>query len=410
MTIDGRIVIERLRELPGGSELLEVAGEHDGVKLVGGAVRDILLGLAPRELDTLVEHDVQPVIDALVERLDGQATVHERFGTALVCSTVAQIDLVRARMESYAQPGALPNVFPGTLEQDLARRDFTVNAIAVELDGDRAGELSTVEHSLEDLQAKDLRVLHERSFIDDPTRLLRMARYAARLGFEIEPHTETLAQQAVGDGALSTVSGARIGAELRLALAEARPLSAFKEMSRLGLLPALHPDLRFDESLTTRALALLPQDGRPDLLILASLLLEIPDDDAAYELLSEWQLTSQDRDVALAAAVRGRRLAGELSPLLPASGLHRLASQAPIEGVALAGALGGPDSERAARRWLQETRHVSLAITGEDLLEAGLKQGEEIGLRLKATLQMRLDGDLDDTRESQLQAALDAQL
>ena len=417
MSFDGSLVIERLRELPGGSELLAVAREHGGMELVGGAVRDILLGLVPRELDTLVERDVQTVVDALVERLNGEATVHERFGTALISSPVAQIDLVRARAESYSAPGALPDVRPGTLEQDLARRDFTVNAIAVALDGANAGQTRAAPRALEDLERRRLRVLHERSFIDDPTRLLRLARYAARLDFEIEQHTAELAAQALAIDALSTVSRARIGAELRLALAEAEPLAAVEEMSRLGLLKALDPELSIDGSLVRRAMRLVPaDDGRPDLLVLASLMLDLVGHTGsdrggpAYALLSDWQFSAQDRERVLGAALTSRRLAAELSCALPASRLHTLASRAPLEGVALAGALGGSDCERAAKRWLEETRKVALAITGEDLLAAGVPQGPEIGLRLNAALAMRLDGEVDDMHERQLQAALEAQV
>ena len=417
MSFDGSLVIERLRELPGGPELLAVAREHGGVELVGGAVRDILLGRVPRELDTLVERDVQTVVDALVERLNGEATVHERFGTALISSSVAQIDLVRARAESYSAPGALPDVRPGTLEQDLARRDFTVNAIAVALDGANAGQMRAAPRALEDLERRRLRVLHERSFIDDPTRLLRLARYAARLDFEIEQHTAELAAQALAIDALSTVSRARIGAELRLALAEAEPLAAVEEMSRLGLLKALDTELSIDGSLVRRAMRLLPaDDGRPDLVVLASLMLDLVGHTGsdpggpAYALLSDWQFSAQDRERVLGAALTSRRLAGELSCALPASRLHTLVSRAPLEGVALAGALGASDCERAAKRWLEETRKVALAITGEDLLAAGVPQGPEIGLRLNVALAMRLDGEVDDMHERQLQAALEAQV
>jgi tRNA nucleotidyltransferase (CCA-adding enzyme) len=416
MTGQGSLVIERLRELPGGPELLDVARERGGVELVGGAVRDILLGRVPRELDTLVRSDVQAVVDALVERLDGEATVHERFGTALISSPVAQIDLVRARVESYPAPGALPEVRAGTLDEDLARRDFTVNAIAVALDGARAGEMRSAANALEDLQARRLRVLHERSFIDDPTRLLRLARYVARLGFEIEPGTRELVARAIETGALATVSGGRIGAELRLALAEVEPVAAIEKMSRLGLLSALHTGLRFDGEEVEQALVLLPADGRPDLLVLASLardLVERSGDSPggpAYALLSDWQFPAQDRDRALAAAAASGPLSRELSRTPAPSRVRALARRTPLEGVALAGARGGPDCARAAVEWLTRTRHVGLAITGEDLLKAGVPHGPEIGLRLNAALALLLDGKLDGTPETQLQAALRAEM
>lgn len=415
---DGQVVLERLRELPGGPQLLAVAHEcGGGVELVGGAVRDILLGLVPRELDTLVEGDAQVVLDRLAELLDGTVTLHERFGTALVRAPGVCVDLVRARGESYTAPGALPDVWEGTLEEDLHRRDFTVNAIAVALDGDRPGEMRAAERALEDLREGRLRVLHDRSFLDDPTRLLRIARYAARLGFEIERHTRTLLAQALENGALATLSGARIGAELRLALAEADPIAAIEEMCRLELLIALNGGLVFDGPLVRRAIGLLPADGgRDDLLVLASLLVDIVKDwggasgEPAYELLSDWQFPAHDRDRAVAAAAASTRLVDELPSARSASQLHALAHGAPLEGVALAGAMGDPECATAAERWLSQTRHVRLAISGADLLEAGVPQGPEIGGRLDAALALLLDGRLDDTRDAQLQAALEAQV
>src|ERR1019366_1194978 len=138
-------------------------------------------------------------------------------------------------------------------------RDFTVNAIAVPLSGRLAGELLCAEHAQEDLREGRLRVLHEGSFLDDPTRLLRLARYSARLGFKAEPRTAELASEALATGALATVSPARTGA-----------VAALGAISELGALTAMERRLRLDESLARRALALLPADGRPDLLLMAS--------------------------------------------------------------------------------------------------------------------------------------------
>ncbi len=164
---------------------------------------------------------------------------------------------------------------PASLVEDLLRRDFTVNAIAVTLDGEHAGEVHAAPGALEDLRAGRLRVLHEQSFVDDPTRLLRIARYSARLGFELEPGTAALASEAIDTRALDTVSGARIGAELRLALGEANVLAALAALSELGALGALHPRLRFEQPVARATLALLPGDGRAEVALLASLVLPL---------------------------------------------------------------------------------------------------------------------------------------
>jgi len=413
-------VIGRLASLPGGPELLAQARRREDIALVGGAVRDLLLGHWPRELDVTVAGDSAPLARALSasvspsERPYGHVVepiLHERFSTASVVWDYGRIDIAELRAESYPAPGALPDVRSGSVEEDLARRDFTVNAISLPLGGERRGELIAVEGALEDLQQGRLRVLHEQSFRDDPTRLLRLARYAARLGFEVETRTAELARAALVGRALETVSGARVGAELRLALGEADAVAALAAMDELGVLLALHPRLRFERPVLEATLALLPSEGRPDLALLAALVLPLAlraQGDQRAEivvLLDRWDFPAGDRDRVASAAVAVPRLLEELPAAARPSAIRAAARGVPIEGVVLAGALGcaGP-----AGRWLQETRHVHLEITGDDLLAAGLSEGPEIGRRLEAVLKLRLDGELADGREAELAAALEA--
>lgn len=405
-------VLARLPGLPGGPELIEVAARSpEHVELVGGAVRDILLGRRPRELDAVVQGEAERVARDLAQRLGARVTLHGRFGTALVESPGVRIDLATARAETYPAPGALPEVTPGDGAADLARRDFTVNAIAVGLVGDDVGRLRAVPHALEDLVAGRLRVLHDASFIDDPTRLLRLARYAARLDFDPEEHTRLLAARAVDSGALQSVSGARVGAELRLALSEARPLAALRELARMRVLPALHPRLRFEEDLSAAALALLPPDGRADLLLLAALAVPLslsaqPQERGELRLwLDRMEFPAADRDLVVSTVGEAQRLVDDLPAAETPSQLRAAVGRAPIEAVALAGALGPTEP---AERWLGGLRKVRLQITGEDLLAAGVPAGPEIGRRLAAALDRRLDGDLGEGREAELQAALDA--
>lgn len=415
------VVLEQLRHLPGGEALLEVAAGRGDVELVGGAVRDLLLGREPRELDVVVGGEGASFASGgalfaqeLAARLDTEAEVdeHERFGTALVEWDSGRIDVATRRAESYASPGALPDVRAGTPEEDLERRDFTVNAIALPLGGPHKGKLRQPRHlpAREDLESGRLRVLHEHSFSDDPTRLLRLARYGARLGFEVEDHTAALAREALVARALDTVSGARIGAELRLALGEPDAIAALVALNELGVLGALHPRLRFEQPVARAALALLPEDGRPDLALLASLLLPLAlragTDQRAeiVALLDRWDFSAGDRDRVAAAATAVPRLIEALPGAERPSALRAVALGVPVEGVALAGALG---SEEPARRWLEQTRHVHLEITGEDLLTAGIPEGPAIGRRLEAVLKLRLDEEIAAGRDAELQAALE---
>jgi len=378
---------QRLRELPCGRRLLDAAAGMDGVYLVGGAVRDLLLHRTPRELDVVVEGDVR----ALAQRLgrDAVATAHERFGTATVRDGDCRWDLAAARDESYARPGALPDVRPAGIEPDLRRRDVTINALALDL---ATGELRGAPNAEADLAAGRLRVLHDASFADDPTRLWRVARYAARLGFTPEEHTAQLARDAVRAGALGTVSAARIGNELRLAVAEPDPVAALEAAVALDLAPWLEPD----RALTERALELLPaEEGRADLLVLAAAL-AAPDD----ALLAGLQFTAAERAIVRAAAAAPPL---DDAPRAP-SQLARELRGRPVEAIALAAARGGGTA--SARRWTQELRHVGVKITGDDLRAAGIAEGADLGRRLQAVLELRLDGVLGDDREAQLAAAM----
>ncbi len=205
-------LVGRLRALPAAAPLLAALGEDARVHLVGGAVRDLLLGdAAPVDLDLVVEGDAIAVARRFAEQMETEAApaagvasgdaagvelrFHERFGTATVRAAGHAYDFAGARAETYERPGALPDVRPGTLSEDLLRRDFTVNAVALALDG----RLDAAPGALDDLDARVLRVLHDASFADDPTRLLRMVRYATRLGFAVESHTDALARAALAE-------------------------------------------------------------------------------------------------------------------------------------------------------------------------------------------------------------------
>jgi tRNA nucleotidyltransferase (CCA-adding enzyme) len=393
-------LLELMARAPGAPAVLEALGAEPGVYVVGGAVRDALLGVTPRELDVVVEGDAVPVARSAAERLGGDVVVHDRFGTAVVRSPGATFDVVTARTETYARPGALPDVQPGaTIEQDLARRDFTVNAIGLRL---ADGALVAHPGAREDLDAGVLRVLHERSFEDDPTRLLRMARYAARLGFEPDPHTDALAATARTE----TVSGARLGSELRLLLAEPQP-AALLALERHGLgRDVVHPAFHADGPLIERAVALAPPDARADLVALAAALAGAPD---VSDALDRLEFDARSRGI-VAKAADG---AGQLCEALEADDLAdddvtlwRMLHRRTPETVALAGALGPGRAEAAARRWLTDLRHRRLAITGDDFVAAGLT-GPAVGDALEAAQLAALAGEAPDAA-SQLAAGLAA--
>jgi tRNA nucleotidyltransferase (CCA-adding enzyme) len=366
-------LLERLGRPPAVAAL---DGE-DAVYVVGGAVRDLLLGREQRELDFVVEGDAV----AVARRVGGRVIAHERFGTATVSVPGATFDLASARRERYPQPGALPEVELGaSLREDLERRDFTVNAIALHL---ADGELIWLPGAREDLDARRLRVLHDRSFLDDPTRLLRLVRYAARLGFEPEPRTDRFAADAIAGGALDTVTGSRLGAELRLLLREPHP-AALMRLERHGLGRALLGD------------AFAPDEGRIAVAHdlgggLAALAASL---DGTVDL-DRLAFPAQERDVVARAAAADPLSDGD------DVALWRRFRREPPEVAAVAGARG--DAE-AARRWLDDVRHRRLAIDGHDIVAAGL-EGPAVGEALDRATEAMLEGRAD-SREDQLAAAL----
>ncbi|HYJ21024.1 MAG TPA: hypothetical protein VEW07_03240 [Solirubrobacterales bacterium] len=345
----------------------DAAGEP--VYVVGGAVRDLLLGLGRADLDIVVEGDVA----ALAARLGAAPIEHERFATAKVEFDGHEVDIAGARSESYPHPGSLPLVSPAAaIEDDLGRRDFTVNAMAIPLAGEP--RLIDPHGGSDDLGAGLLRVLHGESFADDPTRAIRAARYAARLGFELEPETEALLRATD----LDTVSADRRRAELLRLAGEATAPRGFALLREWGLLATREQEA----DLVARVVGLIATPVWAQSLA--------PADRARAVLAAALGPAGRERDLAAAR------------PQRPSQAVELARGHDPVELV-LARALGA--------EWLddyvQEWSAVALEIDGADLIAAGVPQGPALGRGLAAALRAKLDGELDG-REQELAAALAA--
>ena len=290
-----------------------------------------------------------------------------------------------------------------SLADDLRRRDFTVNAMAIGLTGDDFGHLYDPHGGIGDIGAGVIRVMHERSFLDDPTRLLRAIRYATRLGFELDPETERLAREAVAADALSTVSGARIRDELMDLLRETDAPAAIERMRDLEIHSALHPELDPDpELVASAALGATAIGADRGVSALAALVESAPEELDLW--LADLHLPAEERDAASRAARVGPRIAMTLrerehSP----SELRELLGREPLEALALALALRAPSE--AVLRWVTDLRGVGLEISGADLLAAGVPEGPDIGRALEETLRRKLDG-LVSGRDEELETAL----
>jgi tRNA nucleotidyltransferase (CCA-adding enzyme) len=394
---------ERVRRLPGMERLLPALEGLPPTYLVGGAVRDLLRGADAVDLDLAVEGDARSVGRALADRLGGVAREHERFGTATVRAGELVFDLATTRRETYQEPGALPRVEAAALDEDLGRRDFAINATAVGLTGDDLGHLYDPRGGIADLEEGVVRVLHDGSFIDDPTRLLRAVRYEVRLGFRMDSRTEDLARSAAAGGALRTVSGARVRDELMDLLGEPEAPAGVERMHELGLDRALHPALDADPELAASAsLGAAAIGGDRGLATLAALCSAAPQRLDGW--LSDLHLTSEERDAVARAARVAPRLAAELREREhQPSELRALLGREPLLSLALALAMRAPSEP--ILRWVTKLRSVRLEITGDDLLAAGVPEGPALGRALDETLDRKLDGFVSG-REEELEAAL----
>lgn len=377
----------------------------ESLYLVGGAVRDLLRKGEFSDLDLVVEGDGLAFARSLATRLEAEARFHPRFLTAELDLGDLRVDVTSARRESYPSPAELPEIEIGSLSDDLARRDFTVNAMALGLWPDAAGALVDPFDGRGDLAQDLLRVLHDQSFFDDPTRILRGVRLASRLGLHLEGRTRELMQAASAAGAFEPLSTSRLRREIALMLAEHESVvESIRSLEELQVMSDLFPALEVGSERLQRLRdsTLLERDwserhfpATPVQWWLARLLLLVSNQRRSTRIAVAERLGLEGVQRALVcgrhdavAAARKVLLAPEVLP----HAVHRtLSSLAPEELVSLA------SSDRAALRewfdrWLDELRHLRLAIDGEDLKARGFPEGPEIGRILEATLAARMDG------------------
>jgi tRNA nucleotidyltransferase (CCA-adding enzyme) len=220
------------------------------VYAVGGFVRDLLMRVENFDVDIVVEGDGIQFAEQFEKRFPCRIRTHKKFGTAIILFPDAlKVDVATARIEVYDSPAALPTVERGSIKMDLYRRDFTINTLAIQLNPKSFGELIDFFGGVRDMKEKVVRVLHNLSFVEDPTRVFRAIRFEQRLGFQIGKHTQHLLKNAVKMGFLDRLSGGRIFSELILILQEENPIPALKRMGDFQLFPFLHPHLKWEEGM-----------------------------------------------------------------------------------------------------------------------------------------------------------------
>jgi tRNA nucleotidyltransferase (CCA-adding enzyme) len=401
--------LSALEDLSPVFEAVAAASEpYDGVYLVGGTVRDILLGEPNFDVDIAVEGDAIALARSVADALGGRVRAHRKFGTAVVLyGEDRRVDVVTARTEFYDAPAALPSVEHATIREDLFRRDFTINAMAVSLKGDDFGRLVDPFHGRRDLEAKTIRVLHNLSFIDDPTRIFRAIRYESRYGFRMDDHTQRLARGTIEMGLVGDLSSARLRDELVALLEEGDAGSSILRLAELGAGRAIHPHLAADEEAVEllerlRALNERYRTGIPSWrLALEALARQLPPDEI-YDWLRRLKVQRRDADRIAWAVTVGPRLVERLRGDTPEpSEIVALAEpsapDAPLFALALA-------DLQPLHDYFERLRDVRLEVSGTDLAELGIGESPQVGEILAELRRRKLNGQLDG-RESELAAA-----
>ncbi|MFC2033004.1 CCA tRNA nucleotidyltransferase [Chloroflexota bacterium] len=377
-------------------------GRGMALYLVGGVVRDMLLGRANLDLDLVVEGDAIALAREMADIRQGKVVIHPRFGTARVQWDRWSVDLATTRSETYARPGALPTVHPSSLRNDLFRRDFTVNAMAVDIGPARYGELVDIYGGIADLERRLIRVLHDRSFIDDTTRIWRALRYEQRLDFQIEPDTMEL----IGHGLpmLEAISGDRIRHELELVLREELPERTLRRAGGLGVLSKLHPSLKAGGWLAEK-FALARAQASPDLpstAVYLSLLMYRLSESELDRVLSYLRFTKAVTRVLRDTADLKDELAILVSVELKPSAIYSLLQDYSV--AALNSTMIATESaviRESIGLFLRKLRHVKPALTGGDLARMGIAPGHRIKEILSRLRQAKLDGEVSSKQDEE---------
>ncbi|MBL7165174.1 MAG: CCA tRNA nucleotidyltransferase [Dehalococcoidales bacterium] len=389
-------------ELTGFLEAVGAIAAYQGyhLYLVGGVVRDLLLDRSNLDLDLVVEGDAVALAQQAASVTQGKLTVHRRFGTARLRWGKWSIDFARARSETYDRPGALPRVNPGSLSEDLFRRDFTINAMAINLNPGCYGELIDSYGGRADLEKRLVRVLHEKSFTDDATRIWRALRYEQRLDFQLEADTRRLLARDIP--MLDTISSDRVRHELELVLKEAQPEKVLRRAKELKVLSRLHPALKASHTLSARF-----QRARE---------VTIPESQLAsvYLALLTYPLTDKEmEDFISLLRVPGRsaevvrdsqRLKTKLkllatANLAPSRIYTALQGYAPAALLVSAVATDSPAVSRNIGLFYGWLRYVKPSLTGDCLIQMGVAPGPGVREFLERLRAARLDGEIATRQE-----------
>jgi len=375
------------------------------VYLVGGVVRDILLGHPSFDLDLVLEGDAIGLAQRIAETNQAKVITHPRFGTAKLSYGDFTLDIATARGEIYTRPGMLPLVTPGTLSDDLSRRDFSINAMAISLDLKCYGELIDAYGGKNDLEHRLIRILHTASFQDDATRILRAIRYEQRLGFKLETQTAKLFNRDIP--MLDTISGDRIRHELELIFREECPEFAINRLDELGVLRVISSSLKVDSWMAGKFCEARRLSKPNQLPLLYFCLLVYPlnegeEDQLLHRLNIPAKLSRAMRDTLLLKTNLSHM---DKASMKPSDIYYLLREYDPLAIQANTIASDSLVVRDNLQLFVTKLRFIKPLLSGEELKGLGISPGPEMGSILQSLHRAKLDGEVN-TRADEENLAL----
>jgi tRNA nucleotidyltransferase (CCA-adding enzyme) len=382
--------------------------------VVGGFVRDLIIGRQNLDVDIVIEGDAISFANEFSKAKKGKITSHESFGTAVVTlPDGTKIDVATARSEVYSHPGALPTVQPGKIEDDLKRRDFTINAMAINLKDDEFGELVDVLDGLSDLQEHKIRVIHEQSFEDDPTRIFRAIRYEQRYGFGLDFHTRGLLNYAIDRNFLTTITKQRIRNEILLILNEENASRPLNRMRELDLMRYIHPEIllnnrklnliyRISEMNSFMPLPFLKANEKIDYALIKLMILLDGLNEADIIDVSERLVLSKKYTEALRSSIvkLPKALFTISEETTSSSEIYKALNGLPFDTLIYSIFKGGRDSVYQIMIYLTVLRDTKPLITGKDLMELGYTEGPIFNEILTEVFNAQLDEEIESKQEA----------
>jgi len=380
--------------------------------IVGGFVRDLLLGIENLDIDLVIEGEGIPFALQFARRIGAKVVTHREFGTAtLTLSDGFKLDIATSRKEFYPEPAALPQVKPASLREDLLRRDFTLNAMAIDLGPSNFGKLIDFFGGQNDLMEGKVRVLHEKSFIDDPTRVFRAVRFEQRYGFLIEEETERLIREVLEKRIFHRLTRERIKEELIQILEEDKPEKAIRRMQDLGVLEAIYPGMRLtpegekvlDRLVDVFAWVEILSEERPRKWLTRLLvLLEPLSEDKVKDFCQSYRFTREERSCIIEAKSKVKGLVEKLrSPeYLAPSFIYYLLEPLPQELLLLA--MAKTEEKLVKKRiffYLSRLKDVRIEVDGQDLKRMGYRPSPKFRQILNEVKKARLDGKVRTKEE-----------